>query len=198
MNENNSWSMNTAQQSPQMGQQMGQQVGQQMNVQGNQNFNNGQFEPYQQQTMYNQNQFVDKNAPDYVLTIKDWLIMTLLMCVPIVNIIVIIRWCISPNAIKHNYMRAMMIVALIGIIFTVIMSMLGAVLGVAFMASDSANPRSTSGEYGEYNYDYNTDDYDYSTDDYDYSTDDYSTDDYSTDDYNNNTYDTKEDSTDSY
>ena len=103
---------------------------------------------YNQQSGYNPNQQYNINPPAYQppppqqyqsspqwphMKLVDWIITNLLMLIPIVNIILIFMWAFGRdvNPSKKTYFQAMLIWALIGIVFTII---LGGVIG-AFLAT---------------------------------------------------------------
>ena len=83
-----------------------------MNINGNEYINRQQ--PVNQHQMYNYN--ID-TAP--VMTVTDWIIVMLLMCVPILNIILIVIWALDSNTnpSKRNWAKAYLIV--IAVMFVV-------------------------------------------------------------------------------
>lgn len=69
-----------------------------------------------------------------VVTVKDWFITMLILCIPIVNIIMMFVWAFGGGTkpSKENYFKAALLWALISIILTVAFMVL---FGAAFMHS---------------------------------------------------------------
>lgn len=60
-----------------------------------------------------------------VITVKEWLITLLIMCIPLVNIIMMFVWAFNgDNDSKSNYFKAALILTGIGIVLSVILSIL--------------------------------------------------------------------------
>lgn len=111
----------------------------------NQNGEQGQFQqqpyqqqpyqqsPYQQQTPYQQPyqqspyqqqpyQTGDSDLEEPV-TFADWMVTTLIMCIPCVNIIMMFVWAFGSGTkkSKSNYFKAMLVWMVIGIVLSIVM-----------------------------------------------------------------------------
>ncbi|MDE5823888.1 MAG: hypothetical protein K2H91_04290, partial [Lachnospiraceae bacterium] len=78
------------------------------------------FQPqYQQQQPY---QMGDGELEEPV-TFADWMLSTLIMCIPCVNIIMVFVWAFGSNTkkSKSNYFKAMLVWMLIGIVLSIVM-----------------------------------------------------------------------------
>lgn len=103
--------------------------------QGNQNGDQGQYQqPYQnyqqpyQQNAYQQNAYQQLYQPDNSdleepVSMADWMVTTLIMCIPCVNIIMMFVWAFGSSAkkSKSNYFKAMLVWMLISIVLVTIM-----------------------------------------------------------------------------
>ena len=58
------------------------------------------------------------------VTFADWMITTLIMCIPCVNIIMIFVWAFgsSTKKSKSNYFKAMLVWAVIGVVLAIVMA----------------------------------------------------------------------------
>ena len=116
-----------------------------------QNYNNGYNQQYntQYQQTYN-SQPVPPVAPPYgtpdtqPVSIGGWIGVMLLTCLPIVNLIMLFVWAFSSSTKKSlkNYARAALILALIGVVLVVVVSIILAVCGISIF-----NEFSRSGYY---------------------------------------------------
>jgi len=57
------------------------------------------------------------------VTVKDWLITMLILCIPIVNIVMVFVWAFGGGAkpSKSNFFRAVLLWAVIGIVLTLVL-----------------------------------------------------------------------------
>lgn len=104
-----------------------------------QSYNNGYNQQYntQYQQTYN-SQPVPPVAPSYgtpdtqPVSIGGWIGVMLLTCLPLVNIIMLFVWAFSSSTKKSlkNYARASLILALIGVLLVVVVSIILAVSGI--------------------------------------------------------------------
>lgn len=116
-----------------------------------QSYNNGYNQQYntQYQQTYN-SQPVPPVAPPYgtpdtqPVSIGGWIGVMLLTCLPIVNLIMLFVWAFSSSTKKSlkNYARAALILALIGVVLVVVVSIILAVCGISIF-----NEFSRSGYY---------------------------------------------------
>lgn len=116
-----------------------------------QSYNNGYNQQYntQYQQTYN-SQPVPPVAPPYgtpdtqPVSIGGWIGVMLLTCLPIVNLIMLFVWAFSSSTKKSlkNYARAALILALIGVVLVVVVSIILAVCGISIF-----NEFSNSGYY---------------------------------------------------
>lgn len=116
-----------------------------------QNYNNGYNQQYnaQYQQTYNA-QPVPPVAPPYgtpdtqPVSIGGWIGVMLLTCLPLVNLIMLFVWAFSSSTKKSlkNYARASLILALIGVVLVVVVSIILAVCGISIF-----NEFSNSGYY---------------------------------------------------
>ena len=82
--------------------------------------NNG-YNSYQQQ---NQQYQPSQPENEKVMTVGSWLVTQLLLCIPIVNIILIIVWAVggkNTNKNKTNFFRANLILAVITFVFVFVL-----------------------------------------------------------------------------
>lgn len=116
-----------------------------------QSYNNGYNQQYntQYQQTYN-SQPVPPVAPSYgtpdtqPVSIGGWIGVMLLTCLPLVNLIMLFVWAFSSSTKKSlkNYARASLILALIGVVLVVVVSIILAVSGINIF-----NEFSNSGYY---------------------------------------------------
>lgn len=103
--------------------------------QGNQNGEQGQYQqqPYQQpyqnyqqpyQQPYQQAYQPDNSDLEEPVSFADWMISTLIMCIPCVNIIMMFVWAFGSNTkkSKSNYFKAMLVWMLISIVLVIVMT----------------------------------------------------------------------------
>ncbi|MDE6940570.1 MAG: hypothetical protein K2P40_06490, partial [Lachnospiraceae bacterium] len=99
----------------------------------NKNGEQGQFQqqPYQPQQPYQQQPYQPYQQPPYQgntdleepVTFADWMISTLIMCIPCVGIIMIFVWAFGSNTkkSKSNYFKAMLVWTAIGFVLAIVM-----------------------------------------------------------------------------
>ena len=93
--------------------------------QGNQNGDQGQYQqqpyqqPYQQQQPY---QSGDNGELEEPVSFADWMVTTLILCIPCLNIIMMFVWAFSSGTkkSKSNYFKAMLVWALISIVLMIV------------------------------------------------------------------------------
>lgn len=71
-----------------------------------------------------------------VLSVKEWLINLLILCVPVVNIIFLFIWAFGQNDInetKQNWAKASLIMMAIGLVITIIFYVILAIAGLFFL-----------------------------------------------------------------
>lgn len=108
------------------------------NNQLNQNGYNQQSQPYynnQQHQYYPNNQNFDPNS--LPMTMKDWLITLLLLCIPIVNIVLAFVWAFGSNVnkSKKSFFQAYLILMAIGIGIYIIFAIIIAILAFTYASS---------------------------------------------------------------
>ena len=96
----------------------------------NQSGDQGQFQqqpdqpqqPYQQQP-YQQQSYQGNTDLEEPVTFADWMISTLIMCIPCVGIIMIFVWAFGSNTkkSKSNYFKAMLVWTAIGLVLAIVM-----------------------------------------------------------------------------
>ena len=106
-----------------MNQSMNQDMNQNMNGALNMNPNMNMGQPPYQAPVFNE-----------TVTLSNWMITMLLMCIPIVNIVMLFVWGFGESTApsKKNWARAALIWMVIGIVAAIV---LGAVFGAALMGS---------------------------------------------------------------
>ena len=75
-----------------------------------------------------------------VLSIKDWIITLIIMCIPIVNIIMLFVWGFGQNDInesKQNWAKASLLLMAIGLVITIIFYVILAIAGIALLSSQA-------------------------------------------------------------
>lgn len=69
-----------------------------------------------------------------VMSVKDWIITFLIMCIPIVNIVMLFIWALSDdstNENKKNWAKASLLMVVIGFIFAMLVYGFIAMIGIA-------------------------------------------------------------------
>lgn len=92
----------------------------------------GYQQPYQQP--YQQQPYPAPMRPSNdTLTVKDWIITILLTAIPVVNIIMLFIWAFGTSAApaKANWAKASLIWMLIGIVLSILMSVIFAAVGIS-------------------------------------------------------------------
>ena len=79
-----------------------------------------------------ENQEIQTNRNQSVVSIGDWIITMILMCIPIVNFIMLLVWAFSKSTplSKSNWAKASLIFMIIGFLLLVIFW--GSIIGLAF------------------------------------------------------------------
>ena len=77
-------------------------------------------QPYQQQP-YQQQSYQGNTDLEEPVTFADWMISTLIMCIPCVGIIMIFVWAFGSNTkkSKSNYFKAMLVWTAIGLVLAI-------------------------------------------------------------------------------
>lgn len=76
------------------------------------------------------------NKTSNVISVKEWVINLLILCVPIVNIVFLFIWAFGQNDInetKQNWAKASLIIMAIGLVISIIFYVLLAVVGIFFL-----------------------------------------------------------------
>lgn len=76
-------------------------------------------------------------AKSDVISVKEWVINLIIMCIPIVNIVFLILWGFSQkdiNETKKNWAKASLILMIIGFILTIFLYAIVAVIGYYFVS----------------------------------------------------------------
>lgn len=71
-----------------------------------------------------------------VISVKEWVINLIIMCIPIVNIIFLFIWAFGQNDInetKQNWAKASLIIMAIGLVISIIFYVLLAAAGLFFL-----------------------------------------------------------------
>lgn len=96
-------------------------------------YNNAQ-QYYQQpsQNPYQQQFYAPQTETEEPVSVKEWLLTTLVMLVPIVNIVMMFVWAFGDNTkkSKSNYFKAYLIWTLILVVISIIIGILVAALGI--------------------------------------------------------------------
>jgi len=84
------------------------------------------------------NQFVDKNSQP--MTVKDWIITLLIMCVPFVNVVMMFVWAFGSdvNLSKKNYFKASLIFFAIFLVLWIFLAIIFTIFGIAMMGAMSS------------------------------------------------------------
>lgn len=75
-----------------------------------------------------------------VLSVKEWLITLIIMCIPIVNIIMLFVWGFGQSDInesKQNWAKASLLLMAIGFVLTIILYVILAIAGIALLSSQA-------------------------------------------------------------
>ena len=82
-----------------------------------------QQQPYQPQYQQQQPYQMGDGELEEPVTFADWMLSTLIMCIPCVNIIMVFVWAFGSNTkkSKSNYFKAMLVWMLIGIVLSIVM-----------------------------------------------------------------------------
>ncbi|MFB3845509.1 MAG: hypothetical protein ACE14O_07165 [Candidatus Cloacimonadaceae bacterium] len=83
---------------------------------------------YYQQTSEPQIKHANNVAP--VMTIGDWIVTILLMCIPIVNVVLLIVWAVSNTDNPNRKNWALAILIFIGIFALIMIFLAGSILGI--------------------------------------------------------------------
>jgi hypothetical protein len=112
--------------------QQQQPYGQQANYQ-----QSSQQQPIQQQAYQQQQPYVQGDELEEPVSIGEWMIAMLLMCIPCVNIIMMFVWAFGSGAkkSKSNYFKAALIWFLIVIGISLVVGILMAIVGVSIFSS---------------------------------------------------------------
>lgn len=82
-----------------------------------------------------QQQYVSQQPMAPVMTMGNWIITMLIMCIPIVNLVMLIVWAASSteNPNRSNWAKAQLIFMVVGIVLYIILAgaIIGAVGGMA-------------------------------------------------------------------
>lgn len=81
-------------------------------------------QPYQQQPYQQQSYQTGDSDLEEPVTFADWMITTLIMCIPCVNIIMMFVWAFSSNTkkSKSNYFKAALVWMAIAVVLSIILS----------------------------------------------------------------------------
>lgn len=96
------------------------------------------FKVENQQQQYQQQQYQQQsNFNNGIVSVKDWLITMLLMCIPFVNFIMLFIWAFGGNVnpSKSNWAKAALIWMLIGIALSILLSLAFGALFISAMSS---------------------------------------------------------------
>lgn len=90
-----------------------------------------QQQPYQQP--YQQNVYQPENDLEEPVSFGDWMLTTLIMCIPCVGLIMMFVWAFGSGTkkSKSNYFKAMLVWALISIVLSIVMMV---IFGASFAA----------------------------------------------------------------
>lgn len=94
------------------------------------------YQNFQQQTYqqsYQQNVYQPENDLEEPVSFGDWMVTTLIMCIPCVGLIMMFVWAFgsSTKKSKSNYFKAMLVWALISIVLSIVMLV---IFGASFAA----------------------------------------------------------------
>lgn len=130
-NENQNGQSVQLQKQPEQPQQQAYQYDQFQQQPYKQPYQNFQQQPYQQP--YQQNAYQSENDLEEPVSFGDWMITTLIMCIPCVGLIMMFVWAFgsSTKKSKSNYFKAMLVWALISIVLSIVMLV---IFGASFAA----------------------------------------------------------------
>lgn len=130
-NENQNGQSVQLQKQPEQPQQQAYQQDQFQQQPYQQPYQNFQQQPYQQP--YQQNVYQPENDLEEPVSFGDWMVTTLIMCIPCVGLIMMFVWAFGSGTkkSKSNYFKAMLVWALISIVLSIVMLV---VFGASFAA----------------------------------------------------------------
>ena len=130
-NENQNGQSVQLQKQPEQPQQQAYQQDQFQQQPYQQPYQNFQQQSYQQP--YQQNAYQPENDLEEPVSFGDWMITTLIMCIPCVGLIMMFVWAFgsSTKKSKSNYFKAMLVWALISIVLSIVMLV---IFGASFAA----------------------------------------------------------------
>ena len=130
-NENQNGQSVQLQKQPEQPQQQAYQQDQFQQQPYQQPYQNFQQQTYQQS--YQQNVYQPENDLEEPVSFGDWMITTLIMCIPCVGLIMMFVWAFGSGTkkSKSNYFKAMLVWALISIVLSIVMLV---VFGASFAA----------------------------------------------------------------
>lgn len=130
-NENQNGQSVQLQKQPEQPQQQAYQQDQFQQQPYQQPYQNFQQQPYQQP--YQQNVYQPENDLEEPVSFGDWMLTTLIMCIPCVGLIMMFVWAFGSGTkkSKSNYFKAMLVWALISIVLSIVMLV---IFGASFAA----------------------------------------------------------------
>lgn len=130
-NENQNGQSVQLQKQPEQPQQQAYQQDQFQQQPYQQPYQNFQQQPYQQP--YQQNVYQPENDLEEPVSFGDWMLTTLIMCIPCVGLIMMFVWAFGSGTkkSKSNYFKAMLVWALISIVLSIVMMV---IFGASFAA----------------------------------------------------------------
>ena len=130
-NENQNGQSVQLQKQPEQPQQQAYQQDQFQQQPYQQPYQNFQQQPYQQP--YQQNVYQPENDLEESVSFGDWMLTTLIMCIPCVGLIMMFVWAFGSGTkkSKSNYFKAMLVWALISIVLSIVMMV---IFGASFAA----------------------------------------------------------------
>ena len=130
-NENQNGQSVQLQKQPEQPQQQAYQQDQFQQQPYQQPYQNFQQQPYQQP--YQQNVYQPENDLEEPVSFGDWMVTTLIMCIPCVGLIMMFVWAFGSGTkkSKSNYFKAMLVWALISIVLSIVMMV---IFGASFAA----------------------------------------------------------------
>ena len=79
---------------------------------------------------------ISENQQSRVITVKEWIIYLLLLCIPVVNIVCLIMWAFGSsdtNPSRKNWAKAQIIIGLLAFAFIFLMYLLFYSLGASML-----------------------------------------------------------------
>ena len=130
-NENQNGQSVQLQKQPEQPQQQAYQQDQFQQQPYQQPYQNFQQQPYQQP--YQQNVYQPENDLEEPVSFGDWMLTTLIMCIPCVGLIMMFVWAFGSGTkkSKSNYFKALLVWALISIVLSIVMMV---IFGASFAA----------------------------------------------------------------